>query len=180
MTRIAHLSLLLGTALLLITGCTSADRPSVQAEPVALPTPLRSFDASMAATIGELERAVSAAGSRLVGSSTPYRPSEPQTLLQTPRVVLRADLADPDDGFLVIYDAGDAASASQRAREMADYVGSGFGQTNFVADTQFSVALLGDTVVFTSWSRGSAADPERSERIFDAIASVGEAVEVNK
>jgi hypothetical protein len=180
MIRFGRWSLLAAVAMLVAVGCTSLDRPSVVPDRVALPTPLSSFDASMSATIGQLQRAAATAESRLVVPSNAYRPSEPQSLLQTPRVVMRADLADPDDGYLVIYDAGSAGSASQRAQELADYLGSGFGQTNFVADTQFSVGVVGDTVVFTTWSRRRSADPTKAEAVFDAIAGVGQAFEVRK
>jgi hypothetical protein len=165
----------------LLTGaCSSAERPSVQGDTVALPTPMRSFDASVSVTISQLQAAMAAVGSRLDVAAAAYRPSEPQSLLQVPRAVMRADLADPDDGYLVIYEAADAAAAGQLAQGLAAYLGSGFGQTNYPADTQFSVALLDDTVVFSSWSAGRSSDPDRAEAVFDAIASVGMEVEVRK
>lgn len=170
--------LLSAAALLVAIACTSADRPSVQADPVALPTPLRSFDASVGTTIGELQAAVTRVGSRLVAPTGPYRPSEPQSLLMVPRVVMRADLADADDGYVIIYDAADPGAAQELALELATYLGSGFGRSNFSGDTQFSVAVAGDTIVFTSWSRSRASDAERSEAIFDAVAAIGEPVEV--
>ena len=55
------------------------------------------------------------------------------------------------------------------ADELAGYLGSGFGQTNFVADTQFSVSTLEDTIVFTTWSQRRSDDPERAEAAFDAF-----------
>lgn len=180
MTRTPQGLLLAAVVLFAMGGCTSLDRPSVQADEVALPTPLRSYDASVAATLGQLQAAVSGAGSRLVAPSGPYRPSEPPSLLQTPRVVMRADLADPADGFVVIYDTADARTAQERAGDLADYLASGFGQSNFGADTQFSVAVVGDTVIFTSWSRSRSSDPERTEAVFDAVASVGQPVDVLK
>jgi len=167
-------------ATVLLVACSSVERPSVQGDHVALPTPLRSFDASLAVTVGQLQAAVSAAGHRLDIAAAAYRPAEPQSLLQVPRVVMRADLADPDDGYLVIYRASDPAAAAQLAQDLADHLGSGFGQTNYPADTQFSVAILGDTVVFTSWSAGSSSDPGRAEAVFEAVASVGVGVEVRK
>lgn len=171
----------LALATALLTGaCTSPERPSVQGDSVALPTPLRSFDASVAVTVSQLQAAAAVAGHRLDIAAAAYRPAEPQSLLQMPRVVMRADLADPDDGYVVIYEAIDGEEAGQRAQELADYLGSGFGQTNFPADTQFSVAVLGDTVVFTSWSAGSSSDPDRAAAIFEALASVGMEVEVRK
>ena len=160
--------------------CTNPERPSVQSDTVLLPTPLRSFDASVSATIGLLQGAVGSIGSRLESSQRPYRPSEPRSLLQAPRVVMRADLADPDDGFVLIYDFDDPATARARGQELADYLGSGFGQTNFPVDAQFSVGTVDDTVVFTWWSRRRSAEPERAEAAFDAMAAVGERIEVRK
>lgn len=95
-------------------------------------------------------------------------------------MVLRADLAEPDEGFVVVYQAADAPSALALGEELATYLSSGFGQTNYFADTQFSVAVRGDTVIFTTWSPRRAADAEKSGRVFDAIAAVGQAIEVRK
>ncbi len=167
-------------AVLALPACTSPDRPTVQADPVALPTPLQSFDASMAATIRELEVATALLGVRLDPAVGAYRPSEPASLLQLPRVVLRADLADTDVGFVVVYQADSPGLALDRAHDLADYLGSGFGQTNYTADTQFSVGVLDDTVVFTTWASGRSDDPASAQAVFDAVGTVGEPVEVNK
>ena len=173
------LALALATVVL-SAACTNPDRPSVQGETVPLPTPLRSFDASVSATIGLLQGAVGGIGSRLDFTQRPYRPSEPQSLLQAPRVVMRAQLADPDDGYVLIYDFVDAATARLRGQELADYLGSGFGQTNYPVDAQFSVGTVNDTVVFTWWSRRRSAEPERAAAVFDAMAAVGERIDVLK
>ncbi len=109
-----------------------------------------------------------------------YRPSEPASLLQAPRVILRADLADAGDGHVVVYDAADAAEAQRWAADLAAHLGSGFGQTNFAVDTQFSVAVRDDSVILTTWSSGSSSDPGSAEAFFDAVASVGSPVEVVK
>ena len=58
------------------------------------------------------------------------------------------------------------------------YLGSGLGQTNYPADTRFGVAVLGQTIVFTAFSPGRSSDRDRGEAIFEALASVGEPVEV--
>lgn len=178
--RLARLGSLALAATMAVVACTSLDRPTVQADEVPLPTPLRSFDASVAGAIGAVEAALAGIGERLVMPSGAYRPSEPASLLQAPRVVRRADLADLDDGYVVIYEADGRGAAADRAQELADYLGSGFGQTNYPADTQFSVGVLEDTVVFTTWSKRRSDDAERAEAAFDAIASVGTPVEVAK
>ena len=166
--------------MLAVSACASPDRPSVQADVVPLPTPLQSWGPSTSATIADLGTAVSAVGHRLDVAMVAYRTSEPESLLQAPRVVLRADLADPDDGYVVVYDASDAAEAERWAQELAAYLGSGFGQANFTPDTQFSVAVHDDAVVFTSWSPGRSSDGAAAEAVFDALATVGSPVDVVK
>jgi hypothetical protein len=167
-------------ATLALAACTSPDRPSVVPDQVELPTPMRSFDASVERTVEALEAALLASSERLGVPTGAYRPSEPASLLQTPRVIRRVELADPDDGFVVIYEAENRGAALERAAELADYVESGFGQTNFVADTQFSVSTLEDTVIFSTWSQRRSDDPERAQGAFDAIASVGTPIEISK
>ena len=180
MSDFRRASLALLAVPLALAACTSPDRPTVQADEVALPTPLRSFDASVAATIGALEAAVARAGERLELPTGAYRPSEPKPLLQVPRVIRRVELADPDDGYVVVYEAPSSGEAKRLADELAGYLGSGFGQTNFVADTQFSVSTLEDTIVFTTWSKRRSDDPERAEAAFEALATVGTPIVVSK
>ena len=180
MSRLGRWGVVTVTLALALSACASVDRPTVQADEIALPTPLSSYGTSVASTVSALEAAVGAVGSSLEVPAAAYRPSEPQSLLQAPRVVMRANLADSDDGYLVIYEADGQGSATEWARELADYLGSGFGQTNYPADTQFSVTVLADTVILTTWSSRRSDDRERAEAVFDAIAGVGEAVEVAK
>lgn len=167
-------------ATLAVAACANPDRPSVVPDKVALPTPLQSFDASVAGAVNAVEVALASVGERLEVPVGPYRPSEPESLLQTPRVVRRVVLADPDDGFVVIYETDGRGAALDRAADLADYLESGFGQTNYVADTQFAVSTLEDTIIFTTWSKRRSDDPDRAEASFDAVATVGEAVEINK
>jgi hypothetical protein len=165
---------------LAICACASTGRPTVQSDVVALPTPLRSWAPLTEAILTELREAAATVGHRLDAPRSAYRASEPPLLLQAPRVVLRADLADPDDGYVVVYDAADAAEAADWSKELASYLGSGFGQANFTPDTQFSVAVLDDAVIFTSWSPGRSSDGAAAEAVFDAVATVGLAIEVIK
>lgn len=163
-----------------VAACTSPDRPTVQAEEVVLPTPLRSFGASLGSAVSEIADALAGIGVRLEEPTGAYRPSEPESLLQVPRIIRRAGLADRDDGYVVIYEAPDAIAAAARAQELADYLGSGFGQTNYAADTQFAVSVLGTSVIFTTWSSRRSDDPARAEAVFEAIAAVGDPLEVRK
>ena len=96
----------------------------------------------------------------------------------TPRAALRATLADPDEGFVIVYDLADTAEAQARAEDLAAYLESGFGQSNFTADTRLSVAVVEDTLVFAWWAPSRSSDPDAGQAAFDAIGSVGIPVEI--
>ena len=146
----------------------------------AVPTPLPSLTATLSVTAGLLRGALADAGFGLEQTLTPVRPSEPASLVMTPRAALRASLADPDEGFVIVYDLADPAEAQARAEDLAAYLESGFGQSNFTADTQFSVAVVDDTVVFTWWIPSHSSDTDAGQAVFDAISTVGVPVEVDR
>jgi len=163
---------LVAGALVLLSGCGGLF--TAQSDPgPALPTPQASYSAGIAATVGTLTAALGAAGIPLSPPASPARPSEPASLLQTPRAVLQAGIGDPSGGYVVVYQLPDGPAATAAATELAVYLGSGFGQTNFPVDTQFHVAAEGDTVILAWWSRERATDDALAEAAFDAVAGVG-------
>ena len=89
-------------------------------------------------------------------------------------------LAEPDIGYVVVYDFPDQQTATARAQELASYLGSGFGQTNYPFDAQFAISQVGDTVVFTWWAPSRAVGDPQAEDAFNAVASVGQPVPVVK
>jgi hypothetical protein len=171
--------MLLVVALLLV-GCGGPRAPEDVGGGPAVPTPLPSLTATLSATAGQLRGALSNVGLRLESAVGPVRPSEPASLVATPRAALRASLADPDEGFVVIYDLADPAEAQARADDLAAYLESGFGQSNFTADTRFSVAVVDDTVVFAWWTPSHSSDREAGQAAFDAIRTIGVPVEVSR
>jgi hypothetical protein len=163
---------------ILVVACGGGMRPGQDEARPAVPTPLPSLTPTLSATAGQLRGALADAGFRLEQTSTPVRPSEPASLLTTPRAALRVALADPDEGFVIVYDLADAAEAQARAEELAAYLESGFGQSNFTADTRLSVAVVDDTVVFAWWTPSHSSDTESGQAAFDAVSTVGVPVEV--
>ena len=170
---------LVASALLLLTGCGGLF--TAQSDPgPALPTPQASYSAGVAGTVEALTVALGAVGIPLYPPTSPARPSEPASMLQTPRAILQAGIGDPAGGYVVVYQLPDAPGAGTAATELAGYLGSGFGQTNFPVDTQFHVAAEGSTVILTWWSREKATDAELAKAAFDAVATVGVEVPVIK
>lgn len=166
-------------AMLLLTGCGGLFTARSDPGP-PLPTPQASYSTGVAAAVTAVTAALGAAGIPLFPPAEPARPSEPESLVQAPRAVLQAGINDPRAGYVVIYQLPDGASAQSAAADLADYLGSGFGQTNFTVDTQFHVAVLDSTVVMTWWSREHAQDDALAEAAFTAIAGVGREIPVIK
>lgn len=155
-------------------GSQVADTPA----PVA--TPARSPGPALAGTLARITDALTAAGFQVAPPLAPYRPSEPASLTQVGRSVLQVQGIGADSGYIVVYQLPGAVEAATRATELASYLGSGFGQTNFPVDAQFSVAQLDSTVIMTWWSGERADDPERAQGAFDVVRTIGQPYPVLK
>lgn len=166
-------------ASVVLGGCAGAEsQPADVGQP--LPTPQRSASTAVAGTVALVTNALGAAGFQAYPPVAAYRPSEPVSLTQVPRAVLQISSPDPDQGFVVIYDFATNNAAATAGAELADYVGSGFGQTNFPTDAQFSVAQVGSTVVFTWYSGARADDAATAQAAFEAVRAVGQPFDVVK
>lgn len=179
LVRLARPALAGVAALMLLGGCGGLFTARSDPGP-ALPTPQASLSTAIATTAAALTTALGDAGIPLFPPTAPARPSEPESLTQIPRAILQAGIGDPNTGYVVIYQLADDNAATAAGAELAGYLSSGFGQTNFPVDTQFHVATLGPTVILTWWSREKASDDELAENAFDAIATVGTEVPVIK
>jgi hypothetical protein len=134
---------------------------------------MASLSPQVASAAGAIQRGLGAAGFRVEQSSRPYRPGEPQSLRLVPRAVFQIQVADPDGGWIVVYDLGSTDRAAQAARDLVSYLESGFGQTNFPVDAQFMVNQLDTTIFFSWWSRERSPEPERARAAFEALRLVG-------
>ncbi len=173
-------SVILGLMCTLLLGACGGAQPGTGGGGQPLPTPQQSVAPAVQGTVSLVTSALVGAGFQVIPPVAPYRPSEPASLTQTPRVVLQVASPDADQGYVVIYDLPSTSAASVAAADLARYVGSGFGQTNFPTDAQFSVAQVGTTVVFTWYSGARADDAARAREAFDAVASVGQQFPVTK
>jgi hypothetical protein len=177
----ARISLLALAGIALLAGCMGPATPDVnnQAGPT-VPTPMTSLPAEVQGTFALVGQALAPVGLQLQPPTQPYRPSEPADMVTAPRAIQRETLAEPDIGYVVVYDFPDQQTAAARAQELASYLGSGFGQTNYPFDAQFAISQVGDTVVFTWWAPSRAGGDPLAEDGFNAVASVGQPVPVTK
>lgn len=130
--------------------------------------------AAAAATKAALADALAGQGLQLEGLPSPYRPAEAPRLATAPRLVVRVVIpTDPDHGRLVIYEFRDTGSATVAAQEQASYVSSGVGRVQFPPQTQFTIRVVGSTVVFYPYSTADVPDPERANAIAAALANLG-------
>jgi hypothetical protein len=163
---------------MVLVGCGGGAQ--VHDTPAPLATPVASLGSALAGTSARITDAITAAGYRVAPPVVPYRPSEPASLTQVPRTVLQVQDLGQDSGFVVIYQLSGSADAATRAAELAGYLGSGFGQTNFPVDAQFSVAQLDSTVIMTWWSGERSDDRDAAQGAFDVVRSIGQAYPVVK
>ncbi|MEA2621678.1 MAG: hypothetical protein QOH61_588 [Chloroflexota bacterium] len=166
----------------LALGACFAPGPADQPGPggPTLPTPQASLSLQIQGTVALIREALRDAGLQLNPPIQPYRPSEPASLTTVPRAVLQESIPDLDQGFVVVYELTDAATATDRGKELAAYLGSGFGQTNFPLDAQFAIGQVGGTLVFTWWSAERASNRAVAEAGFNAVSSVGQPIPVIK
>ena len=139
---------------------------------------MASLSPSVAAAAAIVEARLSEAGFRVEPSPLEYRPGEPAAVQSAPRAVMRVALADPDEGWLLIYDLGSADAAQRAGQAFASYLGTGLGQTNYPRDAQFALSRLGSTLVFSWWSRERSADPVAAAAAFDVLRAVGQPIDL--
>lgn len=149
--------------------------------PATQPPPATQLTPDGRATVAALEAALRAAGFGLIPATQPYRPSEPVELQPVPRAVYQEVLpADPDAGYLVVYELADAGTAQAMGQTLARYLGSGFGQTGYPIDARFAVSVAASTVVFTAWSPAASHDEASSGAAYEVVARFGQPVPVTR
>jgi hypothetical protein len=108
---------------------------------------------------------------------TPYRPGESAALVDVPRLLLQAVLpADPEHGYVVIYDLPSTDEAAQVGRDFRDYLASGTGAIQYPRDAQFVLQRVGSTLVFYTWSPSVSPDPEVA-RLAATLKTIGTTIQ---
>lgn len=173
----AALAAVLGAALLAACAGPQGSGPVLPTIPSAAP------DQSSPGPVGERAREVlfDALGEqRLVveRATRPFRAPESEALVGAPRTVYAVTLpADPDRGFISVYEFADDAAAASAAQAQARWLASGPGRVQAPLGTEHVIRRVGAAVVTFSWLPAAAEDPA-TPRIAEALRSIGTAVEV--
>jgi len=161
-------------------GASPASTPPGPVASTAIVPAEAGLTAAEATTVTLLRRSLAADGQQLSPVSQPVQPAVPLSFATVPVVVYRVELADPNQGFVLIYDFPAPSSAAAGATALAAFLGSGFGQTTYPVDAVFSVATLGADVIFSWWSPGQASDPAVTQAAMARVAAVGTVISVTK
>ncbi len=160
---------------LLIAGCGGLDGSlAPSARPPATPVPSAApIGAGGAAARDELFAAIRAAGLQVDVSNRPFRPPEAAELGTVPRAVYQVLLpANPDGGFITVYELPDEATAIQAAKAQHAYLTSGPGRVQSPLGTDRVLQQLGPTVIYYEWLPAATTDP-LTPRIADVLRTVG-------
>jgi hypothetical protein len=155
-----------------LAACAPGNQP-VATVPVATFRPAMTVSPTVNQTRAELVRVLSAANLVLADTQAPVRPAESPLLVSAPRAVFQVTLpADPNRGYVVVYEFTDAARASQAAAEQQLYLASGPGRVQTPEGTVYVLRQVGPTVVLYEWLPAAARDPSAPE-VQQALETLG-------
>ncbi len=158
----------------LVVGCAASDGPHATFPSTTLGP---SIPVSAAVDVGLTKAAIVAAlaahSLTMSEVQTPYRPAEAPLLASAPKQVYQVLLqADPDKGFIGVYDFGGPAAAASAATEQQQYLATGSGRVQTPQGTVHVIRLVGNTVVLYDWLPGAAIDTATPD-IQTALETVG-------
>jgi hypothetical protein len=160
----------------LLTGCTGPGIGINQPSAAAPATPPVGVTGAIDAARSAVAAAVQPAGLTLTEADG-YTPGEPQPVQALPRQVYQLNFGGPNEGYVVIYDAGSNDAALNAGSAFADYLRT-FGHSNYPGDAKFTLNAVGNALVMFWWSPGRSTEPDRAAQAFDLIRTVGQPIEV--
>jgi len=166
-------------ATLLVAGCAgSAGDVAPSVGVVVTEGPTRTVGPAVAQTRTELVQALGTKNLVLQDSQAQFRPPEDPTFTTTPRALYQVILPKaPQEGFIVVYEFGDAAAAAQAAAAQAAYLATGPAKVQSPFGARHIIRLVGSTVVQYSWVPAGAEDPLQPD-IQTALETLGTGVPV--
>jgi len=149
-------------------------------EAVSTPVPIASQSVSQTIelTRGAVETALRRLELGLIVPTVPFRPAESTALIDVPRGVYQAVLAnDPDAGFVAIYEFPDPAAAFEAGRAQAGWLGSGPGAIQNPSGTSHVLRLIGNTLILYTYRPDGPAGA-RAADVATALESIGQGIAI--
>ena len=154
--------LVVGSLAIALAGCSPTDGAAVT-YPVGSVGPDKTVSPAVAQTRGQLVSVLGGQNLILNDTVSPYRPPESASLASAPRAVYQVTLpADPNGGFIVVYEFSDTGQAAAAAAEQQAYLGTGPGAVQSALGTVHVIRQVGSTVVYYSWLPGFEQGPGRA------------------
>jgi hypothetical protein len=159
-------------AVVAFAGCGTSGVPSqAVVEPSVAPT--RTVTPTVDQTRAALVTALGGQNLILTDSQAAVRPAEAPLLAAAPRALYQVTLpADPDKGFILVYEFPDTARAAAAAAEQQAYLATGPGRVQTPQGTVSTIRQVGSTVVYYQWLPDAAKDPS-AVGIQTALESLG-------
>ena len=162
-------------AALVASGC---DSTSITVIPDGTLGPIGTVGPAVGQTRNELVRVLGERNLVLQDSDAPFRPPEDTVFTATPRQLYQVILPDaPSEGFIVVYEFPDPATAAEAASVQAAYLASGPARVQSAFGARHVMRLVGSTVVLYSWVPEGVED-DRQLEIQPALETLGTAVPI--
>ena len=161
----------------LLVGCTGPGIGINQPSAAAPATPPVGVTGAIDAARAAVAAAVAGSGFTLTESVGTYTPGEPQPIQALSRNVYELNFGGPNEGNVVIYDAGSNDAAINAGNAFAEYLRT-FGHSNYPGDAKFTLNAIGDALVFFWWSPSTSTEVDRAAQAFDLIAPLGQPIPV--
>lgn len=165
-------------ASLAIAACGPGGGTAMATFPAGSLGPTVTVGPGVAATRGDLVRVLGERNLVLQDTQAAFRPPEDGRFSQTPRAIFQVILPGaPSQGFIVVYEFGDAPTAAAAADAQARYLASGPARVQSPFGTRHIMRLVGATVVLYSWVPEGAEDPRQPD-IQTALETLGVEVRI--
>ena len=160
----------------LLAGCTGPGIGINQPSAAAAATPPVGVTGAIDAARAAVAAAVAPAGFTLTEKAG-YTPGEPASVQALSRNVYQLNFGGPNEGNVVIYDAGANDAALAAGADFAEYLRT-FGRSNYPGDAKFSLNAVGDALVYFWYSPSTSTQADRAAQAFDLIAPLGQPIPV--
>lgn len=166
-----------GVLLVALIGAVMACSPSDGAAvtyPVGSVGPDRTVSPAVIGTRGQIAAALGQKNLILTDTISPYRPPESAMLASAPRAVYQVTLpADPNGGYIVVYEFTDTSQAAMAAAEQQAYLATGPGRVQSPQGSVHTIRQVGTTVVYHAWQPAATTNDPGSAEIQAALETLG-------